>query len=114
MFASMAASKINILCGYLQNVSFIRRVPPYYHFLGANYDDFQNMAAMLLVIHIYQIIHYSGGLTCLMFLWNPLLVVNIRVKAKPYFIIWFFYTPKFVFEAAMLTNILIYPIVQDS
>ncbi len=58
-FPSMAAPKINILCGYLQNCSFIRRVPPYYQF-WANFDDFQKMAAMLLVIFIYQIIHDSG------------------------------------------------------
>ena len=60
MFASLAASEINILCGYLQNFSFIRRVPPYYQFFWANYDDFQKMAVMLLVILIYQIIHDSG------------------------------------------------------
>ena len=59
-FPSMAAPKINILCGYLQNCSFIRRVPPYYQFFWANFDDFQKMAAMLLVILIYQIIHDSG------------------------------------------------------
>ena len=98
MCDSMAASKINILCGYLQNFSFIRRVPPYYQFLGANFDDFQKMAAMLLVILIYQIIHDSGWLTCLMLLWNPPLVVNIGVKAKPYFIIWFLYTPNLDFR----------------
>ena len=92
-FPSMTAPKINILCGYLQNYSFIRRVPPYYQFFWANFDDFQKMAAMLLVIFIYQIIHDSGWLTCLMLLWNPPLVVNIGVKAKPCFIIWFLYTP---------------------
>ena len=97
-FPSMAAPKINILCGYLQNCSFIRRVPPYYQFFGANFDDFQKMAAMLLVIFIYQIIHDSGWLTCLMLLWNPPLVFNIGVKAKPFFFIWFLYTPKFDFK----------------
>ena len=55
------------------------------------------MAAMLPVILIYQIIHDSGWLTCLMLLWNPPLVVNIGVKAKPYFIIWFLYTPNLDF-----------------
>ena len=55
------------------------------------------MAAMFLVILIYQIIHDSGWLTCLMMLWNPPQVVNIWVKTKPYFIIWFLYTPKFDF-----------------
>ena len=78
----MASSKIYILCGYLQKFSFIRRVPPYYQFVWANFDDFQKLAAMLLVIIIYQIIHDSGRLTCLMLLWNPPLVVNIGVKAK--------------------------------
>ena len=97
MCDSMAASKINILCGYLQNFSFIRRVPPYYQFLGANFDDFQKMAAMLLVILIYQIIHDSWWLTCLMLLWNPPPVVNMGVKAKLYFIIWFLYTPNLDF-----------------
>ena len=97
MFPSMAPPKINILCGYLQNCSFIRRVPPYYQFFGANFDDFQKMADMLLVIFIYQIIHDSGWLTCLMLLWNPPLVVNIGVKAKPYFIDWFLYPPNFDF-----------------
>ena len=29
----MAASKVNILCGIMQNVIFIRRVPPYHQFL---------------------------------------------------------------------------------
>ena len=60
MLDRMAASKINILCGYLQNCSFIRRVPPYYQFFWANFDDFQKMAAMFLVILIYQIIHDSA------------------------------------------------------
>ena len=73
-FPSMAAPKINILCGYLQNCSFIRRVPPYYQFFWANFDDFQKMAYMLLVIFIYQIIHDSGWLTCLRLLWNPPMV----------------------------------------
>ena len=59
-FLSMAAPKINMLCGYLQNFSFIRRVPPYYKFFWTNFDDFQNMAYMYLVIFIYQIIHDSG------------------------------------------------------
>ena len=57
MFDSMASSKIYILCGYLQNFSFIRRVPPYHTFFWASFDDFQKMAAMLLVTIIYQIIH---------------------------------------------------------
>ena len=47
---------------------------------------------MLLVIFIYQIKHDSGWLTCLMLLWNPPPVVNMGVKAKLYFIIWFLYT----------------------
>ena len=48
-FPSMAAPKIYILYGYLQNCSFIRRVPPYHKFFWANFDDFQKMAVMLLV-----------------------------------------------------------------
>ena len=60
MCDSMASSKIYILCGYLQNFSFIRRVPPYQTFFWASFDDFQNMAYMYLVIFIYQIIHDSG------------------------------------------------------
>ena len=73
-------------------------VHPKFRFFWANFDDFQKMAAMLLVIFIYQIIHDSGWLTCLMLLWNPPLVVNIGVKAKPYFIIWFLYTPNLDFR----------------
>ena len=97
MCDSMASSKIYILCGYLQNFSFIRRVPPYHTFFWASFDDSQKMATMLLIILIYQIIHDSGWLTTLRLLWNPPSVVNIGVKSKPYFIIWFLYIPKFDF-----------------
>ena len=60
MFDKMAGSKITTLCGLLQNFIFIRRVPPYHHILGANFDDFQKKASMLPKVFIYQIIHGSG------------------------------------------------------
>ena len=114
MFPSMAAPEINILCGYSQNCSFIRRVPPYHQFFWANFDDFQKMAYMLLVIFIYQIIHDSVWLTCLILLWNPPPVVNIGVKAN-FFSLFGSCTPKkLFFEAAILFNIVIYQIIHDS
>ena len=60
MLDKMTASKINTLCGLLQNFIFIRRVPPYHHILGANFDDFHKKASMLPKVFIYQIIHGSG------------------------------------------------------
>ena len=60
MFDKMAGSKITTLCGLLQNFIFIRRVPPYHHILGPNFDDFQKKASMLPKVFIYKIIHGSG------------------------------------------------------
>ena len=48
---------------------------------------------MLGNVLIYQIILDSGWLPCIALLWQPPPVVNMGVKAKLYFIIWFLYTP---------------------
>ena len=60
IFVEIRVLKYQFQIEMMDSVFFIRRVPPYHHILGANFDDFQKKASMLPKVFIYQIIHGSG------------------------------------------------------
>ena len=71
----IATSKVSIVCGKMQNVIFIRRVPPYHQFWMKFFFFF-----LLYNILIYPTIHDSEWFTCPYQLSNPPIVVKMRGK----------------------------------